>query len=147
MPRSSQLDPFRPSLALWITLGTLGSAMSMLVLLLILINNFSATYARQRAITEVSLMADNVIDTLKWRQEERIRDLSLLASWPNFRQQTTAEQRETLTTMVEKTSSFHWLSLLIHLYLHQKLLHHLDLLINANPFQFPDVYVFRLLHY
>ena len=59
----------------------------------------------------VSLMADNVIDTLKWRQEERIRDLSLLASWPNFRQQTTAEQRETLTTMVEKTSSFHWLSL------------------------------------
>ena len=111
MPRSSQLDPFRPSLALWITLGTLGSAMSMLVLLLILINNFSATYARQRAISEVHLMADNVIDTLKWRQEERIRDLSLLASWPNFRQQTTAEQRETLTTMVEKTSSFHWLSL------------------------------------
>ena len=111
MPRSSQLDPFRPSLALWITLGTLGSAMTMLVLLLILINNFSATYTQRRSITEVDLMADNVVNTLKWRQEERIRDLRLLASWPNFHHQSTAEQRETLTTMVEKTSSFHWLSL------------------------------------
>lgn len=111
MPNASQLDPFRPSLALWITLGSLGSAMTMLVLLLVLINNFSATYAQRRAITEVDLMADNVVNTLRWRQEERIRDLSLLASWPNFHHQSTAEQRATLTTMVAKTPGFHWLSL------------------------------------
>lgn len=111
MPRPSQLDPFRPSLALWITLGTLGSAMTMLVLLLILINNFSATYARKQAISEVQLMADNVVDTLKWRLEERVRDLSLLASWPNFHRQTTTEQAATLATMVEKTPYFEWLSL------------------------------------
>ena len=46
MPKPAPLIPRRPGLAFWIMLGTLGSAITTLVLLLILVEDFSADYAQ-----------------------------------------------------------------------------------------------------
>ena len=109
MQHPSHLVPFRPGLAFWITLGILGSAMITLLVLLVLVNNFSAHYAQSRAATEVRLTADNMANTLYWQLAERIRDLQLLAGWSAFHQQPPPAQRAVLNEVVAKTPNYHWL--------------------------------------
>lgn len=109
MQHPSHLVPIRPGLAFWITLGILGSAMITLLVLLVLVNNFSAHYAQSRAATEVRLTADNMANTLYWQLAERIRDLQLLAGWSAFHQQPAHEQKAILNEVVAKTPNYHWL--------------------------------------
>ena len=109
MQHPSHLVPIRPGLAFWITLGILGSAMTTLLVLLVLVNNFSAHYAQSRAATEVRLTADNMANTLYWQLAERIRDLQLLAGWSTFHQQPPLAQRTILNEMVAKTPHYRWL--------------------------------------
>lgn len=109
MPKPASLIPRRPGLAFWIMLGTLGSAITTLVLLLILVEDFSADYARKRAQGDVHRLASNMANALNFQINERINDLQLLAHWSLFREQSIAQQRAVLATLVQDSSDYRWL--------------------------------------
>ncbi len=109
MPKPASLIPRRPGLAFWIMLGTLGSAITTLVLLLILVEDFSADYARKRAQGDVHRLASNMANALNFQINERINDLQLLAHWSLFREQSIAQQRAVLATLVQDSSNYRWL--------------------------------------
>ena len=109
MPKPATLIPRRPGLAFWIMLGTLGSAVFTLVVLLILIGNFSSDYAQKRARGEVHRLASNMSNAVDFQLEERIRDLQLLSHWSLFRKQTDEQQRSVLSTLARESDDYNWL--------------------------------------
>ncbi|GAB3215512.1 hypothetical protein [Pseudaeromonas pectinilytica] len=109
MPKPAPLIPRRPGLAFWIMLGTLGSAITTLMLLLILVDDFSADYARKRAQGDVHRLASNMANALNFQINERINDLQLLAHWSLFREQSIEQQRAVLATLVQDSSDYRWL--------------------------------------
>lgn len=109
MPKPVPLIPRRPGLAFWIMLGTLGSAITTLVLLLILVEDFSADYARKRAQGDVHRLASNMASALNFQINERINDLQLLAHWSLFREQSIEQQRAVLATLAQESSDYRWL--------------------------------------
>lgn len=109
MPKPAPLIPRRPGLAFWIMLGTLGSAITTLVLLLILVEDFSADYAQKRARGEVYRLASNMSNAVDFQLKERIRDLQLLSHWSLFREQTDDQQRAVLSTLARESHDYNWL--------------------------------------
>lgn len=90
-------------------LGTLGSAITTLVLLLILVEDFSADYARKRAQGDVHRLASNMASALNFQINERINDLQLLAHWSLFREQSIEQQRAVLATLAQESRDYRWL--------------------------------------
>lgn len=111
MAKPVPLLPRRPGLAFWIMLGTLGSAVTTLVLLLVLIESFSADYARKRAQGEVHRLASNMANAVNFQLHERTADLRLLTHWSLFREQTAHQQQAVLTTLALDSDDYRWLAL------------------------------------
>lgn len=109
MPKPAPLIPRRPGLAFWIMLGTLGSAITTLLLLLILVEDFFADYAQQRAQSDVYRLANQMTHAVDFQLNERLDDLLLLAHWSLFREQSADQQRRVLATLAHESDDYSWL--------------------------------------